>query len=283
VVTAEQRRTAVQYAQVFAAISQRRACRFLTYARSVVRYGTKRPPEVDLRERLRTLAGERPRWGYRMLHVLLRREGHAHNVKRTYRLYREEGLAVRRRRRKRRRSRALTIVDEFTRESPAIEVDTSLPAVRVIDVLERLRVERGLPQRIIVDKGSEFRSRAMDAWAYARGVHLDFIDPGKPVQNAFIESFNGTLRNECLNQHWFLSLADARETIEIWRRDYNEVRPHSSLANQTPWAFAVASRACGASALDLTPEGARQPSTNCRCPRNLVHGDPHNELASGRT
>ena len=100
----------------------------------------------------------------------------------------------------------------------------------------------------------------MDAWAYARGVQLQFIEPGKPVQNAFAESVNGTLRNECLNVHWFLTLADARQTIETWRRDYDEVRPHSSLANLTPWAFAVASRACGAPALDLTPEGARNHS-----------------------
>ena len=157
-----------------------------------------------------------------MLHVLLRREGHRHNFKLTYRIYREEGLAVRRRRRKRaaaprvprprssgpndswsmdfvsdalssgRRFRALTIVDDFTRESPAIEVDTSLPALRVIELLEPLRVTRGLPQQIVVDNGSEFRSKAMDAWAYARGVQLRFIDPGKPVQNAFVESFNGT-------------------------------------------------------------------------------------------
>src|SRR5690606_1614204 len=120
------------------------------------------------------------------------------------------------------------------------------PAFRVIEVLEQLRLSRGLPQMITVDNGSEFRSHALDRWAYARGVKLDFIDPGKPVQNAFIESFNGTLRFECLDQHWFRTLADARHTIESWRRDYNEVRPHSSLSKATPAEFAashVASRA----------------------------------------
>ena len=270
-VTAEQRRAAVHHAQVFAAISERRACRFLACARSVVRYVSVRPPRKPLRERLHVLAGERPRWGYRMLHVLLQREGHAHNLKLTYRLYREEGLAVRRRRRKRasvaRTPRPLASaaneswsMDFLTREAPSLEVDTSLPALRVIEVLERLRVTRGLPRQIIVDNGPEFRSKAMDAWAYARSVQLQFIEPGKPVQNAFAESFNGTLRNECLNLHWFLNLADARQTIETWRRDYDEVRPHSSLDNLTPWAFAVASRACGAAALDLTPEGGRNHS-----------------------
>lgn len=187
------------------------------------------------------------------------------NRKRVQRLYREEGLAVRRRGKKRRsqaprpirqplsgpnerwcmdfmsdtlssgrRFRCLTILDEFNRESLAIHVAHSIPAVGVIQVLERLREERGLPNVIVTDNGSEFTSRAFDAWAYARGVTIDFIQPGKPVQNAFIESFNGTLRDDCLNMHWFLSLKDAEATIEDWRRDYNDFRPHSSLGGLTP-------------------------------------------------
>lgn len=137
-----------------------------------------------------------------------------------------------------RRFRCLTILDEFTRESLAIHVAHSIPAVRVIEVLERLRETRGLPKVITTDNGSEFTSRAFDAWAYSRGVRIDYIQPGRPVQNCFIESFNGTLRDECLNLHWFLSLADAQETIEAWRVDYNEERPHSSLGRLTPAEFA---------------------------------------------
>jgi putative transposase len=291
VVTAAQRRAAVQQVLQIAAVSQRTACRFLGYMRSAIRYRTVRPDRTVERERLKELAAERTRWGYRFLHRLLRREGFRHNWKLTYRLYREEGLHVHRRRRKRRavrarvprpavatanqrwsmdfvsdafssgrRFRALTIVDDHTRECPVIEIDTSLPAVRVIEVLERLRVSRGLPQQIVVDNGPEFRSRALDQWAYARNVELAFIEPGKPVQNAFIESFNGTLRFECLDAYWFRDLADARSIVESWRRDYNDVRPHSSLGALAPAEYAlqqssVASRAFGASALDLSQGG----------------------------
>jgi putative transposase len=204
-----------------------------------------------------------------MLHMVLRREGWVVNRKRVQRLYREEGLAVRRRgKRKRsqmprivreplqganrrwsmdfvsdtlssgRRFRCLTVVDEFTRECLAIHGAHSIPAVRVIEVLEQLRVERGLPEVIVTDNGSEFTSRAFDAWAYARGVKTLYIQPGKPVQNCFIESFNGTLRDECLNLHWFLSLGDAKQTIEDWRGDYNRFRPHSSLGGLTPAEYA---------------------------------------------
>lgn len=297
-VTAAMRRAAVEYACRFAAISQRRACRFLAVARSVSRYRSIRPPRLRERERLRELAEEKDRWGYRFLHHRMRREGFLHNWKVTYRLYREEGLMVRRRRRRGRkrviaqrevlpaptapnqrwsidfvsdsfssgrRFRAFTVVDDFTRESPVIEVDTSLPATRVIEVLERLREQRGLPDTIVLDNGTEFTSHAFDQWAYARGVKLAFIDPGKPVQNAFIESFNGTFRYECLDAHWFRNLADARRTVEAWRREYNEERPHSSLGMRTPAEFAadysVASCASGASALDLTPDGEQIHST----------------------
>ena len=204
-----------------------------------------------------------------MIHVMLRREGRLVNRKRVQRLYREEGLAVRAKARKRRSQaprpirealsgpnerwsmdfvsdtlsngrqfRCLTIMDEFSRECLAIHVAHSIPATTgVIEVMERLNESTGLPDVIITDNGSEFRSRAFDSWAYARGVKLDFIQPGKPVQNGFIESFNGTLRNECLNLHWFLSIPDAKRSIERWRADYNEVRPHSSLGFLTPEEF----------------------------------------------
>lgn len=202
------------------------------------------------------------------MYRLLRREGLVVNRKLVQRLYREEGLHVRRRARKRvavprvpmpmplqanerwsmdfvsdalgdgRKFRALTIVDDVTREVPAIEVDFSLPGGRVVRVLEQLGQARGFPNGIVLDNGPEFRGEALDQWAAARGVVLLFIQPGKPVQNAFAESFNGRFRDECLNESWFVSLADARETIEAWRIDYNRVRPHSGLADATPEEFA---------------------------------------------
>ena len=264
----EQRRTIVADVLTTAG-TERRACRWLGFHRSAVRYRTRRVrDDATLRQRLRDLATAHPRWGSPMLIWQLRQEGVRDNHKRIRRLYRLEGLAVRRRRRKRiahprvqlaaatrpnelwamdfmrdtlsdgRAFRALTIVDTCTRESPAIEVDVSLGAARVVAVLERLAATRGLPGRIVVDNGPEFQSRALHAWAYHRGVTLQFIRPGKPVDNAFIESFNGRLRDECLNQHWFLSLADARRTIEAWRLTYNTARPHRGLASRTPAAFA---------------------------------------------
>jgi putative transposase len=255
-------------------LSERRACRLVGMARTSCRYERQRPGEEEkLKARLHTLAGERRRFGYRRLTVLLRREGWTVNHKRVYRLYRQEGLGVRRRKRKRlgagerqplaipvrpnerwsmdfvadaltdgRRFRSLNIVDDYNRECLAAEVDTSLTGARVVRVLERLRECRGLPQILVMDNGPEFAGQALDVWAYEQGVKLHFIEPGKPVQNAFIESFNGKMRDECLNEHWFTSLGEARETIEVWRRDYNEVRPHSSLGNRTPQEFT----ACGA-------------------------------------
>lgn len=251
------------------AMSERHACRVLSLGRSSVRYRSQKADDGVLRERLRQLAGERRRFGYRRLQVLLRREGVAVNHKRVYRLYREEGLVVRRRGRKRvarearlpavapqgpnqrwsldfvsdslawgRKIRLLCIIDAFTREALAIEVDTSLPGARVAQVLDRLvRERRAAPVAIVLDNGPELTSRALDQWAYQQGVKLCFIDPGKPVQNAFVESFNSRLRDECLNEHWFLSLADARHLVEAWRTDYNQTRPHSSLGNLTPAAF----------------------------------------------
>ena len=188
------------------------------------------------------------------------------NHKRVYRLYREEGLSVRRRGHKRvaregrlplfapqgpnerwcldfvsdalawgRRIRLLCVIDAFTREALAIEVDTSLPGTRVVQLLERIVGERGAkPLEIMMDNGPELTSRILDQWAYQRGVRLRFIEPGKPAQNAFVESFNSRLRDECLNEHWFLSLIDARHIVEAWRMDYNRTRPHSTLGNLIP-------------------------------------------------
>lgn len=251
--------------QVQFAVSERRAARLVGISRSTIRYQYRRQDDPSIRARLQTLAVERPRFGYRRLHVLLRREGHRINHKRVYRLYQAAGLAVRRRTRKRvagtrvvhpaigqvpnanwtldfvsdalgwgRRIRVLSVLDSCTREALAIEVNTSLPSAAVIRVLEQVIDERGQPGEIVMDNGPELTSRRLDQWAYERGIQLRFIEPGKPVQNAIIESFNGRLRDECLNQHWFTSLADAQQIIEDWRRDYNQVRPHSSLGYRTP-------------------------------------------------
>jgi putative transposase len=202
---------------------------------------------------------------------MLKREGLVVNHKRTERIYREEGLALRRKRRRKgaagarvmlppaerpnqhwsmdfisdsivtgRRFRALTVVDDYSRECPSIEVDTSLGGRRVVSVLDRLTEARGLPEIITVDNGPEFIGKALDEWAYRKGVKLNFIRPGKPIENAYAESFNGRLRDECLNTNWFLSLREAREIIENWREDYNQVRPHSSLNNLTPKEYAKA-------------------------------------------
>ena len=246
--------------------------------RSSCRYQARRRDDHELRERLRELAGERRRFGYRRLAVLLRREGWRVNPKRVYRIYGEEGLSVRYRKRKRlkaaarpplalpvranqvwtmdfthdqlasgRKFRTLNLMDGFTRESPRIEVDTSLPGLRVVRVLEEVARERGYPQAIQGDNGPEFVSRVVDQWAFEHGVELHFIAPGKPTENALIESFNGKFRDECLNENWFLTLPEAREKIEAWRRDYNQARPHSALGYQTPEEFAAQAAARGAS------------------------------------
>jgi putative transposase len=246
-----------------------RACGLLMISRSLYGYRSHRPAPAGLRERICELAGEKRRYGYRRIHVLLRREGWRVNRKRTYRLYRDAGLAVRRRKRKRiglferkplpkpstvnrswsmdfvsdglcdgRRLRVLAIVDDYSRECLVLEVDTSITGKRVVAVLERLADLRGLPLSITVDHGPEFEGQVLDAWAYQARVRLSFIRPGKPVENAYIESFNGRFRDECLNEHWFLTMAHARRAIENWRIEYNTERPHSSLGDLTPEEYA---------------------------------------------
>lgn len=268
--TARARRQVVTKVQAALQVSERCAVRYTGFSRSSMRYETTRDPQDALCDRIKHWAGLKPRWGYRSIYRRLRREKWRVNRKRVQRLYRAMDLAVRRRRGKRRRSemprivreeltgpnqrwsmdfvsdtlsngrrfRCLNIIDEHTRECLAIEPGHSLPSVRVIEVLERLRITRGLPAVIITDNGSEFTSHGFDAWAYARDVRIDHIQPGKPVQNCFIESFNGTFRDDCLNAHWFVALSRVRVTTEAWRVEYNEERPHSSLNDLTPAEFA---------------------------------------------
>jgi putative transposase len=266
-----QGRAVVQFFRAGFRVSERRACRLAGAPRSSYRYRSVAADQTPLRLRLRDLAATRVRYGYRRLHVLLRREGWQINHKRVYRRYREEGLAIRVKRRKKltsasrvpptpatrplerwsldflsdslvdgRRFRVLTIVDTVSRVSPAIEIGVSLTGERVVTLLDRLRSTVGVPQRIVIDNGPEFISKALDAWAYQNGVQLEFSRPGKPTDNAFAESFNGRFRDECLNLHWFASLEEVRQTVEEWRIEYNTERPHRALGQQTPAAWAAA-------------------------------------------
>ena len=249
-------------------LSERRACVIVGLCRSSCRYQAKPKNDEAIRSRLRELAEQRRKFGAPRLHTLLRREGYLINHKRTERLYREEGLSLRlKKRRKRishlrvvmdkperinqhwsmdfvsdslyngRRFRVLTVVDDFSRECPVLEADHSLTGQRVTRVLERMALTRGLPEVITVDNGPEFISKALDLWAFENNVRLRFIQPGKPVQNAYIESFNGKFRDECLNDNVFVSLNRARQIIENWRLDYNSERPHKSLNKMTPEEF----------------------------------------------
>lgn len=267
-VTTRQRRLVVTHLCAAYGVSIRRACRLMHLSGSRWYYRSRRMPDTTLRERLKELAGQRPRWGYQRLHVLLRREGYVVNHKKVLRLYREEGLAVARRRRTKRVAvarvplpmpsgrterwsmdfvsdaladgrvfRCFTLVDDYTHECLAIEAGHSLPALRVIQVLERVAAQLGVPRSIVCDNGPEFAGRALDVWAHRRDVTLQFIRPGKPVENAFVESFNGKFRDECLSVHWFTDLRDAQRTIESWRQDYNTLRPHRGLSLRTPAEF----------------------------------------------
>lgn len=252
--------------------SQRRACGLIGLAPKTYRYASRRSDDLELRARLKALAGERRRFGYRRLHILLRREGIMLNHKKLFRLYREERLTVRRRGgRKRalgtrapmtvpqgpnqrwsldfvadtldsgRRFRILVVVDDFTRECLALVVDTSLSGMRVARELDALIAARGRPLMVVSDNGTELTSRAILQWQEENGVEWHYIAPGKPMQNGFVESLNGRLRDECLNEHLFRSLPSARVIIEAWRADYNHHRPHTSLGGLTPTEFATRS------------------------------------------
>lgn len=256
-------------------ISIRRACLLVGLSRTVLNYKPKNQPVNEhIQARLMTLAAERRRFGYRRLHALVRREGIVANHKRIYRLYTEAGLAVKRRKKRHgvaverqaltlpsgpnqvwsmdfvsdalangRRIKVLTIVDDFSKESIDLVADFGISGVYVTRVLDRVARFRGYPKAIRTDQGPEFTGHALDQWAYLHGVQLKLIQAGKPTQNAFIESFNGRFRDECLNDHWFTSLAEARILIAAWRQDYNQQRPHSALGYLTPAEYAAKHRA----------------------------------------
>jgi putative transposase len=269
VVTVPGKRELVRFAQT-QGLSERRALKLACMSPSVLRYERRDDGNGELRERIVALAHRHRRHGYRMIHLRLRQEGWRVNIKRVRRLYRQENLMVHKRKRKKvtlgqrqpliRPSRAnevwsmdfvfdrladgrslkcLTIVDDATQESVTIAPDTAISGTYVTRLLERIKVERGLPKVIRSDNGREFCGRAMAIWAHANNVALRFIEPGKPNQNAYVESFNGRLRDECLNEHWFTSLAHARVVIEEWRRDYNEQRPKKDLGGVPPTVYAA--------------------------------------------
>lgn len=268
-VSAAARKEAVTHLVTNAFLSERRACALIAVSRAGIRYQSQRPVlDAPVKERLLALAAQYPRYGYLMLHGLMKNEGLVENRKRTWRLYTGAGLQVRTRRRKKlsrpripmllparanerwsmdfvhdqlsggRRFRVLNVVDDYTRESVGQLVETSISGERVARYLSQLIGDRGQPRSIVCDNGTEFTCKAMFFWSQAQGVRLDFIQPGKPTQNAFAESFNGKFRDNCLNQHWFKTMDEARQRIEDWRRDYNEVRPHSALGYQPPSVFA---------------------------------------------
>jgi putative transposase len=268
-VTPVVKRQAVAHLSQLFEVSQRRACQVIAADRTSIRYRSVRPDDSALRARLRELAAVRRRFGYRRLQLLLRREGTVVNHKKLRRLYREERLQVRRRGgRKRalgtraplalpqgpnqrwsldfvsdtltdsRRFRMLTVVDDFTRECVALVADTSLSGLRVVRELDMAIAHRGRPQTIVSDNGTEFTSMAMLQWSQETQIEWHYIAPGKPTQNAFIESFNGRLRDELLNETLFRSLNHAREALADWKNDYNTVRPHSAIGNMPPAVYA---------------------------------------------
>jgi putative transposase len=276
VVTPAARREAVAILVERHEMSERRACSVICADRTSIRYRGRRPDDHDLRERLRALASERRRFGYRRLHVLLRREGHVVNRKKTQRLYREEGLSVRKRRGRKkatgtraplltvaapnarwsvdfvhdqfahgRRFRILNVIDDVTKECLAAVVDTSISGRRVARELTALIARRGQPGLIVSDHGTEFTSNAMLTWSEETGVPWHFIAPGKPMQNGICEAFNSKMRDELLNETLFFGLDHARSVIAAWVTDYNANRPHSALGYQTPAAYAAQLAAMG--------------------------------------
>jgi len=289
-------------------VSQRRICELLGVAESSVRYASVRSDEV-LRERLVAAAREKPRWGYRRLQLRLAERGMRVNHKRVYRVYREAGLLIRRRRRKRlqraglvrpavsranqewaldfvhdaaasgRKFRVLSVIDVYTRECLVLEVDTSFASRRVTRELEKVVAERGMPEALRCDNGPEFTSRHFLAWALERKIAVVHIAPGRPVQNAHVESFHGKLRDECLNASWFGNLFEARRKVAAWQEEYNEERPHSSLGYRTPAAFAASLRekqSCGKDA--RLNRGLGNPAESAGFP--LSHNSSNNKSGS---
>jgi len=264
------RRETARYLQQRYEVSERRACRTIAFSRATLRYQSHLDPRTALRIRMRDIAYTRIRYGYRRVRVMLQREGWTLSKNLVYRLYREEGLALRTGLKRRRRApvqrqartvptapnhawtldfvsdqlvdgarfRALTVLDVHTRQCLAIDVGSHLRGPQVVAVLELLRRQYGAPRALFCDNGSEFASRIVDFWAYQHEVRIDFSRPGKPTDNGHIEAFNGSLRRECLNAHWFRNLDEARKRIEAWRREYNEIRPHRSLNDLTPSQYA---------------------------------------------
>ncbi|TPI61487.1 IS3 family transposase [Mesorhizobium sp. B3-1-3] len=293
------KREAVAHLQAVMGLSERRACSFVGADRKMIRYQSRRPPETELRGRLRDLANQRRRFGYRRLFILLRREGEASGVNRIYRLYREEGLTVRKRRARRRavgtrapilveakpnarwsldfvhdqfacgrRFRVLNIVDDVTRECLAAIPDTSISGRRVARELTELIAHRGKPGMIVSDHGTEFTSNAILAWAKDHRVEWHYIAPGKPMQNGYVESFNGRMRDELLNESLFFGLDHARSAIAEWREDFNTARPHSSLGYQTPAAYAEVITATGSDAALI--EGSAPPPVAQPAPQGVT-------------
>jgi putative transposase len=297
------KRAAVVHLQDTMGLSERRACSIVGADRAMIRYRSRRPPDTELRGRLRELANERRRFGYRRLFILLRREGEPSGINRIHRLYREEGLAVRKRRARRkavgtrapilvearpnarwsldfvydqfangRRFRVLNIVDDVTKECLGAIPDTSISGRRVPRELTAIVARRGKPGSIVSDNGTEFTCNAMLAWSKETGIDWHFIAPGKPIQNAFVESFNGRMRDEFLNETLFFDIDDARAKIAVWIADYNGERPHSSLSYLTPAAYAATFTATDARlrnpdqlrrspVAQPTPQGVQNPET----------------------
>lgn len=285
--TVGDKRKAVHAMQEVTTISERKACLLVGINRASMRYQPQsKESDVELSARIQELALERKRFGYRRIHHLLRREGTEVNHKRVYRLYREAGLTVRKRKRRKslcvereplllpslpnhtwsmdfvmdalssgRRIKCLTIVDDFTKECLDITVASGISGDEVVAILEAIAAFRGYPEAVRTDQGPEFTGKALDQWAYDHGVILKLIQAGKPTQNAYIESFNGKFRDECLNEHLFRDLSHARKLISDWRIDYNENRPHSSIGYLTPSEFAVLTRSgLNSNVTDITKE-----------------------------
>jgi putative transposase len=291
--------------------SERQACRLLETDRTTYRYQPRPDRNAELREALLTVARQKPRFGYRRLWIeLTRKQGWQVSLGRVHRIYRAEHLSVRRLKRKRFRGiaplnplltrpnqewaldfvsdalsngralRALTMVDSFTRECPAIAVDTGISSRQVTRTLERVIQERGTPRALRCDNGPEFTSRHFLGWCADKGIELVHIQPGKPMQNGHVESFNGRFRDECLNANWFVNLADARGRIERWRQEYNVDRPHSSLDYRTPQEFAGLFGFAGPCSVDR----GKEPQTPAPCPRPpspLIPDHPGTEVQTG--